>query len=411
MTMTVTMTRAEAADAVAAATAERDRIQANLLDLEASFGMRLLAGAKLTGVTKARWDAATADVAAMWELFTAYSGVVDRAAQVLSGMGRSAGQDLIEITSLLTGASVRLARSAPPLARRALTDPGYTERTVAAAVREMAEPFARVSEMASTAESVWTEASDRLERIASALGQARKGAAGLADDPLEGALTAADAELRSLRGVLDSDPLALWQHSAMDTGRLDRLAEQVRTTAARVAELAALRDDAERQISAVTAAVASAREAWHDARAARGRSAEKIVSSALPPAPPADVAAELDGRLAELEPLKAAGRWPRLAAELEAIGRQAAKQAQRCREIERAAVALLERREELRGLLGAYQAKGDRLGAAEDPALDACLQRARALLWVAPCDLDAAAEAVAAYQRGVLALRGGGTRR
>ncbi len=404
----MTMTREEATAAVAAATAERDRIQANLLELEASFGMRLLAGANLTGVSKTRWDAATADVAAMWELFTAYSGVVDRAAEVLNRMGRSAGQNLLEITSLLTGASVRLARPPPSLARRALTDTGYTELTLAGAVKEMADPFSRVAELATTAETVWTEASGRLERITSELGQARKRATGLADDPLEGELAAAAAELGSLRDVVNSDPLALCKENEIDTSRLDRVAEQVRTTAARVAELAQLREDAERQITAVTAAVASARAAWQDARAAVGRSAEKIVSSALPPAP-ADVA-EMGGRLAELEPLKAAGRWPRLAAELEAIGKQATAQTERCREIERAALALLDRREELRGLLIAYQAKADRLGGTEDPALDACFERARALLWVAPCDLNAASDAVAAYQRGVLALRGGGTR-
>ena len=52
------MTREQAAAAVAAAAAERDSIQANLLDLDGSFGKRLLAGATLTGETRQRWDTA-----------------------------------------------------------------------------------------------------------------------------------------------------------------------------------------------------------------------------------------------------------------------------------------------------------------------------------------------------------------
>ena len=79
------MTREQAAAAVAAATAERDGIQANLLDLDGSFGKRLLDGAALTGVSKQRWEAAGADLAALWEIFAAYAAAVDRAAELLAG--------------------------------------------------------------------------------------------------------------------------------------------------------------------------------------------------------------------------------------------------------------------------------------------------------------------------------------
>ena len=69
-------------------------------------------------------------------------------------------------------------------------------------------------------------------------------------------------------------------------------------------------------------------------------------------------------------------------------------------------MAVLSQRDELRGLLGAYQAKAARLGAAEDPGLTECYDRAHGLLWTAPCDLAAAAGAVAGYQQAVLALGG-----
>jgi len=57
------MTRDQAAAAVKAAAAERDAIQANLLELDSSFGKQLLAGAELTGGTRRRWDATAATLA------------------------------------------------------------------------------------------------------------------------------------------------------------------------------------------------------------------------------------------------------------------------------------------------------------------------------------------------------------
>ena len=67
--------------------AERDTIQANLLDLDNSFGKRLLAGATLTGESRQRWDTAAAALTTLWETFTAYSAVIDKAAELLAAPG------------------------------------------------------------------------------------------------------------------------------------------------------------------------------------------------------------------------------------------------------------------------------------------------------------------------------------
>src|SRR5262249_13666986 len=149
-------------------------------------------------------------------------------------------------------------------------------------------------------------------------------------------------------------------------------------------KLAALRTDADARISAVTAAVSTAAGARQDAIAARDRAQAKIATAALP-APP-ELGA-LTARLAGAGELKAAGRWTRLASELDLIEKQAEEVVSQCREVERRAAALLDRREELRGLLDAYQARAARLGGAEDTDLDARYARAHDLLWTAPCDL------------------------
>ncbi len=400
--MTIAMTREQAAAAVAAATAERDGIQANLLELDDSFGKRLLDGATLAGESKQRWEAAAADLAALWEVFTAYAAAVDRATELLARARRAGSPELAEITTLLTGASVGLTRAPVPLAQRDLTDRGRADLTPAAAVAEMKRAFASVTEVVAAAESVWTETGDGLSEIGTALGAAKEQAGDLGDEELTGALAAAGAELAHLRDVLNSDPLALWRHGRVDTDRLDRLRRQSAAAVARAGDLARLRADAQRRIATVTAAVTAAVAAWQDARAARERAAAKI-ATALPP--PAE-AAGLDTRLAALDTLRAAGRWAQLAAELDAIGAEAAAALERYRGAERTAVALLGKRDELRGLLDAYQAKAARLGAAEDAELTARYQQARELLWTAPCDLAAASAAVTDYQQAILALGG-----
>lgn len=401
--MGMQLTREQVAGAVAAATAERESIQANLLELDGSFGKRMLAGAALTGESRRRWEAVATDLAALWEIFNAYAAVVDKAAVLLAGARRLSDRDMAQITTMLSGVSVELTRTVP-LARRDLTETGRSDLTLAAAVREMKRAFASVADVVAAAESVWNETADGLSEIDIKLAAAKEQGGDSGDDELTGALAAAGDELGHLRDVLNSDPLALWQGGRVDTTRLERLRGQVAACMARAADIARLRADAQQRISAAAVVVAAVTAAWEDAAAARDRAVAKIAAADLPPPPAA--AAGLDIRLAALDKLKAAGRWARLAAELNTIEAEAAAAMQRYRDAERAAAALLGRRDELRGLLDAYQAKAARLGAAEDTELTGHYQQARDLLWTAPCDLAAAAAAVTRYQRGVMALSG-----
>jgi chromosome segregation ATPase len=400
--MAAVLTREQAAAAVAAAVAERDTIQANLLDLDGSFGKRLLAGATLTGETRRRWDAVTAAMTTLWQTFSAYSAVVDSAAEVLAG-GKLNAAKLAELDTLLNGASVRLARASSALARGDLTGKAETELTPAAAVREMRKAFADAAEVVAAAENVWNAIADQLQQVAADLAAARQRTDGLADSALADALGSAEAELGQLRDVLNSDPLALRHGSQVDTARLGRLRQRAAVAVSKAEELATLRDHADQRISAVAMAVSAARQAWQDAMAARERAAARIAAAALPQPPEVRGLAD---RLAGLEALKAAGRWPRLASEIDLLEGQAEAVANRCRDAERQATGLTDRRDELRGLLDAYQARAAKLGGAEDSELDARYDRARDLLWTAPCDLSAAADAVTRYQQAVLALSG-----
>ena len=401
-----TMTREQAAAAVKAAVAERDAIQANLLELDSSFGKQLLAGAELTGGTKRRWDATAGTLATLWQVYSAYSAVVDQAAEAVA---RHLGpRELAAITGLLAGRSVQLASGPAPLAGRDLADPGREDLTPATAVARMRGAFTAVTEVISAAEQVWTEVAGRLDAAGAELARVTPLAATLGDEALAGDLAAVQGKLSRLRDTLNSDPLALWlgppgAAGPVDTSAADRLAGQATAVAARAGELVRLRDDARQRIAGVTTAAASARSACADALAAWQQAAVKIAAGALPPQP-AELA-DLSARLSGLGALKAGGRWTRLASELDLLDRELATVTAGFKEAERAAVAAMAKRDELRGLLGAYKAKAARLGAAEDPGLAERYDQARDLLWTAPCDLAAAEAAVAGYQQAVLGIQ------
>jgi chromosome segregation ATPase len=394
------MSREQAEAAVSAAVAERDNIRANLLTLDGSFGKRLLAGAKLAGETKRRWESAVVDLTVLWELFTAYSAVVDRAAEILAHARRHSPR-LAEITALLTGPSVRLEAASSPVTSRNLTGTGDTWFTLGTAVREMTRVFANVADVVKAAEGVWNDAADRLQQVGADLAEARRQASGFADDDLTKMLAAAEADLGRLRGVLNSDPLALTRPDHLDAARFDRLQHQTAEVVSRASELEWLRDNADQRIAAAKAAFSAARDARQAAVTAHERAVAKIAAAGLPPLPEVD---SLAGRLATVDGLRQAGRLAGLSAELDAIEKDASAAAAQCREAEREAVALLDRRDELRGLLDGYRARVTRLGAADNADLRARYQRARALLWTAPCDLSASADAVTTYQQAVLAL-------
>jgi hypothetical protein len=396
----VVMTREQAEAGVAAAVAERDNIRANLLKLDGSFGKRLLAGARLAGETKIRWEGAVVDLTVLWELFTAYSAVVDRAAEILAHARRH-GPRLAEISALLTGPSVRLEAASSPVTSRNLTGTGDTWFTLGTAVREMTRVFASVADVVNAAEAVWNETADRLQQAGADLAEAGRQASGIADDGLTTMLAGAQADLGRLRGVLNSDPLALSRPDHLDAARLDRLQQQTAAAVSRAGELVWLRDHADQRIAAAKASFSAARDAWQDAVTAQERTAAKIAAAPRPALPEVG---SLAGRVAALDGLREAGRLAGLSAELDAVERDAAGAGEQCRQAEREAVALLDRRDELRGLLDGYRARATRLKAADDADLRARYQHARALLWTAPCDLSASADAVTAYQQAVLAL-------
>jgi len=394
-----------AAQRVTTVLAERDAVQANLLELDGSFAKQVLEGAALTGQTRDRWAAASATLATLWENYLAYSAAVDRIAALGTGSKRPARKDLPELNELLTGGCVRLAGAPVPLARRDLVAATRPPVTLAAAVGAMRRAFSEVTEVTAAVEAVWAAVAGPLDAVTSELARVRPLVDGLGAD-IQAEFRDAEHALAAQRAAANADPLALWRPAPdgagsgadgrVDTAAAERLRERAAALTPRIAELDRLRQQARQRIDGLAAAAASARAARHDAVAARHDTEVRI--SALPPLPP-DIP---EPPLASLGALAADRQWSRLAAELDRCEAELAAATAQTAGVRETAAAALDKRDELRGLLRAYKAKAARLGAAEDPDLAAQFDKAYGLLWTAPCDLTAAEAAVAAYQRAIL---------
>jgi hypothetical protein len=397
-----------AAVRVTAVLAERDAVQANLLELDGSFAKQVLEGATLAGQTRDRWAAASASLATLWETFLAYSAVVDRIADLGSGSRRPARKDLPELSALLTGACVRLPIAPVPLARRDLAAAARPPVTLTTAVGAMRRAFTDVTQVTSVVEVVWAAVAVPLDAATEELARARPLVEGLGAD-IQAEFRAAQDALATQRAAANADPLARWQPSAggtasregrVDTSAADRVREQVAALVPRIAELDRLRQQARHRIDDLAAAAAAARAARRDAITARQDASVRI--SALPPPPP-EIA---EPPVASLDALATGGQWSRLATELDRCEAELTAASAKTADVRETAAAAIDKRNELRGLLRAYKAKAARLGAAEDPDLAARHEEAYGLLWTAPCDLAVAEAAVAAYQRAILATEG-----
>ena len=141
----VPISREEATEALAAVAADRAAIEANLLELDRAFNDLPIADADLPDEISDRWETASADLTALWELFGAYAGVVEQASQAFAGLRRPSAADLGRIGGLLAGPAVVVTRAPAPLARRHITDSGRACYTVAAAIEEMNALFSAVA--------------------------------------------------------------------------------------------------------------------------------------------------------------------------------------------------------------------------------------------------------------------------
>jgi hypothetical protein len=388
------MSREGAEHALRARADERDRISGDLLDLESHTTYQLLKGASLRGATERRWAAAQESLAGLWALNDAYRGVLRDAEQIRAARPRLGADQLARLTELLSGPSVVLRAAAKPVEQRSLLPQADERLTLDESMTRMDAAFREVTGTLNDIDAVWNSVLPRLDDADADLRRIREVERELGE---AAGLGAQEAELKRLRATTVEDPLG--PSVEQDLDRLARLLASSRAEA----ELAVtVKADYGRRREDLAAALDLVRGAESEARLAHGAVVVKI---ALPPQ--AQPRSRVDALSAGLDALDAsADPWVLRAKRLSALEDDVRKAAEQARTTAKALYGLVGRRDELRGRLGACQVMAVRKGLAEHPPVTELYERARALLWSAPCDLTSAATAVENYQRAIH----GGTR-
>lgn len=334
-----------------------------------------------TGVTETRWAPARDAMDLLWEDFGRLRTLLEQAHTVRMRR-RLEALDREELTALLRGQPMEVARTAIPLAQRSLIGPGEVIVRVGFAelVTRMREGFPRIVEVLDAVDAVngrvmseITPLRTELDRIGTGLPELRA----LSDD------------LDELSTRVAGDPLSL--PVAEIDRRIAELGARMREAAGLRAELAAMVADWDGAVSRIRTQVETLRKTYERTHLARIAVERTILTSQLPEH--ADDSALFGSELTALDatPPDPSALWDlrrRLTAALAAAV-----------EAEQLVQGLLDRRAELRGRLSAYRAKAARLGVSEDREVLASSRIAAGLLTRKPCDLAAVTRAITDYRQ------------
>ncbi|MFE1194953.1 hypothetical protein ACFW6E_19540 [Streptomyces olivaceoviridis] len=403
------MDRDEVDRALARLGQEHEAIETSLLALQDHAGRRLLEGARLTGVTKERWQATEARITRLWTYFDAYTAALRGAREIRARRRWSSREDLAELTEVLRGESVTV----PGGGNGRLSE----SFSLSALVDRMNELYATSLDMIVAADAVWSALPARIDLLAAELQRTRQLAHSVGvrpgEHPAGDDLERITRTLTGLREDVVSDPLAFWVpaegSSAPGGGRpdttvYDREARALEDVRREIDAVLTVRQDAEARLIRLRDVLSRADRTLAEARTARGEVLAKIAATEVPvvSGPPT----ALQEQLAAAAEYRRQAQWHRLSPLLESLEEKAEDELLRARESLTAVTAPLAVRAELRGRLDAYKAKVARHGLAEDPLLVERYDAARRMLWSAPCDLRVAEQAVLRYQQAAAELLG-----
>ena len=359
-----------------------------LVELDADLTRQLLeSSTSLRGVTAEAWADASSRHAALWRAQIALERSLTTVVEARGERRYVTQSALHELDGLLQGLQVELPLpdAGAPVRLTHGADP-VEAVTMGVALERMSGDYELVAGVVLSVAEVWGPVSEVLHELAETLSHLGRGEAGaLVTSPNELRATqrAVDEALRTAR----DDPLGLSRRSVSDLEvRVAQLASVHEEAAQeRVARTHQLRE-AEQWTEAALDALAGCRdELW---RTWRRRSRCPTVPK------PTWRAWRCSWRTSGRRAVERSGRTGAMRARCH---RRARDIMARVRALTAAVGGQLARRDQLRGLLGAYRAKVDALGLAEEAELEARFAAARELLSVAPCDIEAAQRAVQGY--------------
>ncbi|HEY2665622.1 MAG TPA: hypothetical protein VGK51_02150 [Actinomycetota bacterium] len=391
---------------IASLQAEIDTTGSSLAALDGDITLKLLTSARLSGRTAAEWNAVSPDLPLLWGY---YGALKDKVAEIVALRGTKArlrAEQVEELSAQLVGDSVALPPDPGRPGSRTLTGTPLQKTSIARLQSSMAEMYRDIASVVDRVCAAWT-ALPRLEALDATLtGLVQTAGNSGIRPPAE--IAEARSRIASLRTQVHADPLAA------DLSGVDAVARQVETAKDVLRAAVAARGELAGQLTAAAQALEAIGTLIDQARTARAEASQKILgitnisSGALRGASGGTVDADaLAARLrllrANLQSITAVGQgdWQGARRLLGQLDQQTAGLRDEATLALRAVKDPLDTRNELRGRLDAYHAKALAIGLAEDEALTQVYERARTLLFTAPCDVAGAEAAVREYQQGL----------
>jgi hypothetical protein len=372
--------------------ADFEQLSANLVDLDADPTTKLLQAGGMSGASAAPAAAASEALHRLWAMLPAVRAQLTLVDEELA-KGRKADDE--RMRHLLHAAVVELDGAIVPASARGATAAARstTLMTIADAMNVLVADYRTAADVVARIGAAWRDGLPLID-------QARMQVTALTADigPFPEAAATSDA-VQAATTAAATDPLLL-------ADQLPPLQRALDAAVAAHATLVARRDGLGRSLDEAAAQLARIDQTIRDGTVALDDTREKIAGPAGLLAP-LDAIAVLDtaprGLAPWLEKLRATAPtdWRAAVNGLVAWKGVADGVERSAGQVLAANRAPLDRRNDLRGLLGGLAAKAGAAGRAEDPELSRLHREARELLYVAPCDLAAAAAAVEAFARAV----------
>lgn len=374
--------------------AAAEAIGANLIEVELDPNRTLLDSGTLEGESAIRWKEASATLAQLWQWHALLEQLLDRAVQLRGTRPRLATKRLEELRELLEGASIELSSEHVPLEQRDLL--GGAQAALRCTPGELLERSSAAFDQAKTvlaaAGNAWDALLPRLHAARVTLQESAELGRVLGEgEPPD--LECARERLSELAETLSKDPLSV---SVEEVRKLERSLQAVR------GDLEGL-DRLRREL---TTLLADARKLLEELRGvaregtdAHGQALVKIAAPAI--REPLSLDGALESGLEDVEKIARHGAWREARTVLEQWTERVRSLLDEARRIACENRAPIETRNELRGLLDAYQAKAARLGLIEDLELSGMFKQAHDSLYTAPTDLAKATELVHRYRHAL----------
>jgi hypothetical protein len=380
---------------IASLQAEIDTTGSSLAALDGDITLKLLASAKLSGRTAAEWNAVSPDIPLLW----GYYGVLkDKVAEVVALRGTKARlrtEQVEELSAQLVGDSVAVPPDPGQAGSRTLTGTPLQKTSIARLQSTMATMYRDIASVVDRVCAAWT-ALPRLDTLDTALTGLIQTAGGSGIKP-PAEIAQARSRIALLRTQVHADPLAA------DLSGVDAVARQVETATEVLRGAVAARGELAGQLTAAAQALGAIGTLIDRARGARAEASQKILGITNGTVDADALAARLTFLRTNLRSITSVGQgdWQEARRLLGQLDQQTAALRDEVTLALGAVKGPLDTRNELRGRLDAYHAKALAIGLAEDEGLTQVYERARALLFTAPCDVAGAEAAVREYQQGL----------